>query len=212
MRVAESPVFLPVKSKNVGTSFLFLDEMRCNFSKMDVNQKELAAILGITDRRIRQLKNEFGLFEKGLSSDRKTKNYCLEKCVPEYINYKLEAEAQGGTSYNKEKEQAEHEQIKKKISILKLRKLKRELHEADDVEEFLTEMLVNFKNRLLSVPQKVAPLIVSEDDINVIIDTLEREVFASLEELSEYDPLKIDKESVSDIIEEDEDEDEDESE
>lgn len=181
---------------------------------MDVNQKELAAILGITDRRVRQLKNDFGLFAKGLTADKKTKNYCLEKCVPEYINYKLEAEAQQGTRCSKEKEQAEHEQIKKKISILKLRRLRRELHEADDVEEFLTDMLVNFKNRLLSVPQKVAPLIVSEDDVNVILDIMEREIFQALEELSEYDPLKIDKESASQILEEmdDDEEDDDESE
>lgn len=178
--------------------------------KMDVNQKELAAILGITDRRIRQLKNEFGLFSKGMTEGKKVKNYCLEKCVPEYINYKLEAEVQQGTNCIKEKEQAEHEQIKKKISILKLRKLKRELHEADDVEEFLTDMLVNFKNRLLSVPQKVAPLIVSEDDVNVILDVLEKEIFQTLEELSEYDPLKIDKESTSQILEEMEDEEDDE--
>lgn len=179
---------------------------------MDVNQKELAAILGITDRRVRQLKNEFGLFSKGITDEKKTKNYCLEKCVPEYINYKLEAEVQQGTIYSKEKEQAEHEQIKKKISILKLRKLKRELHEADDVEEFLTDMLVNFKGRLLSVPQKVAPLIVSEDDVNVILDILEREIFQALEELSEYDPMKIDKESTSQILEEMDKEEDDENE
>ena len=100
---------------------------------MDVNQKELAAILGITDRRVRQLKNEFGLFSKGLSSEKKTKKTMFwKKCVPEYINYKLEAEVQQGTGYNKEKEQAEHEQIKKKISILKLRKLK---------ESFMRQMM-----------------------------------------------------------------------
>lgn len=175
---------------------------------MDVNQKELAAILGITDRRVRQLKNEFGLFSKGMTEGEKIKNYCLESCVPEYINYKLEAETQKGT-YDKEKEQAEHERIKKKISILKLRKLKREMHEADDVEEFLTDMLINFKNRLISVPQKVAPLIVSEDDVNVILDILEKEVFQALEELSEYDPLKIDKEKTLILLDdagEDEDE------
>ena len=81
------------------------------------------------------------------------------------------------------------------------------------MENFLTDMLVNFKSRLLSVPQKVAPLIVSEDDINVILDILEKEIFQALEELSEYDPMKIDKESTSQIFEEiDEDEDEDESE
>lgn len=141
---------------------------------------------------------------------KKTKNYCLEKCVPEYINYKLEAEAQQGTTFIKEKEQAEHEQIKKKISILKLRRLKRELHEADDVEEFLTDMLMNFKNRLLSIPQKVAPLVISEEDINVVIGVLEKEIFEALDELSEYDPLKIDKESsaVVNALEEDDEEDE----
>lgn len=180
--------------------------------KMDVNQKELATILGISDRRVRQLKTEFGLFSKDSSeSGGKQKRYRLERCVPEYINYKLEAEFQQGTNPIKEKEQAEHEQIKKKISILKLRKLRRELHEADDVEEFLTGMLVNFRNRLLSVPQKTAPMVVGEDDVNVIIDILEREIFQSLEELSEYDPLKIDKENIAVILEGiDEDEDGDE--
>lgn len=167
---------------------------------MDVNQKELAAILGITARRIRQLRDEYGLFERGLTPGKKTKNYCLEKCVQEYINYKLEAEAQQGTSVIKEKEQAEHEQIKKKISILKLRKLRRELHEADDVEEFLTNMLIYFKNHLISIPQKVAPLVMAENDVNKIIEVLEKEIFEALEELSEYDPLKIDKESEAVIM------------
>lgn len=162
---------------------------------MDVNQKELAAILGVTDRRIRQLKGEFGLFAKGVTDGKRAKNYCLEKCIPEYINYKLEAEVQRGTSVSREKEQAEHERIKKKISILRLRKLRRELHEAADVEEFLTQMLMNFKNKLLTIPQKVAPIIVGEDDINKIMEKIEKEIFESLEELSEYDPLKIDKET-----------------
>lgn len=178
---------------------------------MDVNQKELAAILGVSDRRIRQLKTEFGLFSGASAvSGGKQKRYKLEVCVPEYVNYKLETEVQQGTSPVKEKEQAEHERIKKKISILKLRKLRRELHEASDVEDFLTDMLVHFRNRLLSVPQKIAPLVVGEDDVNIILGLLEREIFQTLDELSEYDPLKIDKDSVSSILEEEEDEDGDE--
>lgn len=175
---------------------------------MDVNQKELAAILGVSDRRIRQLKQEFGLFENGLSAGKAKKNYCLEKCVPEYINYKLETEAPQGTNYNREKEQAEHEQIKKKISMLKLRKLRRELHEAQDVEEFLTDMLVSFKNKLLNLPQKTAPLITGEDDINVVTELLEKEVLSALDELAEYDPYKIDKETVAQLFEDDDEEEE----
>ena len=175
---------------------------------MHVNQKELAAILGISDRRVRQLKNEYGLFSAPEDAENKKKSYLLEKCVPEYINYRLDAEVKQGTNAIKEKEQAEHEQIKKKISILKLRRLGRELHEADDVEEFLTDMLINFKSCLLALPQKVAPMIVSEDDVNVIIKTIEREVFEALDQLSEYDPLKIDKERESSFLDEEEDEDE----
>lgn len=76
------------------------------------------------------------------------------------------------------------------------------------MEEFLTNMLVSFKSRLLSIPQKVAPIVVSEDDVNRISDILEKEIFEALEELSEYDPLKIDKNADLEF-EDDEEEDED---
>lgn len=165
---------------------------------MDVNQKQLADILGLTDRRIRQLKNDYGLFEKGMTSGKSRKNYCLEKCIPEYIEYKVNSEMNRGTDLVKERQQAEHEEIKKKISILKLKRMKRELHAADDVELFLTNMLVDFKNRLLSMPQKVAQLVIGETDINVIVETMEKEVFQALNELSEYDPEKIDNEKFYD--------------
>ena len=173
--------------------------------RMDVTQKQLAEILNISARQVRELTNVHGLFEREVVDGKKQKKYRLEKCVPEYLSFKLKGEAKGGTFYNKEREQAEHEQIKKKISILKLRRLRRELHEAGDVEEYLTNMLMSFKSRLLLIPQKVAPLIVGEDDINRISEVLEKEIFETLEELSEYDPEKIDKNSIG-IFEDEEDE------
>lgn len=156
---------------------------------MNVNQKQLANILGITDRRVRQLREEgfFSFAEGG-------KKYNLEKCVQEYIEYKIKTETNRGTSIDVEKEKAEHEQIKKNISKLKLRKLKKELHEASDVELFLSEMLVNFKNRLLSIPNKVAVQVLGEQDINRIISLLNKEMIETLEELSEYDPDKVNQE------------------
>ena len=172
---------------------------------MDATQKQLAEILNISTRQVRELTNVHGLFEREVIDGKKQKKYRLEKCVPEYIAFKAKGEARGGATYNKEREQAEHEQIKKKISILKLRRLRRELHEAGDVEEYLTNMLMSFKSRLLSIPQKVAPLIVGEDDINRISEILEKEIFETLEELSEYDPEKIDKNSIG-IFEDEEDE------
>ncbi|AIY81962.1 phage DNA packaging Nu1 family protein [Clostridium botulinum 202F] len=171
---------------------------------MNVNQKELANILGITSRRVRQLREEgfFSFAENG-------KKYSLEKCVQEYIEYKVKAETNMGTSIDREKEQAEHEQIKKNISKLKLRKLKKELHEASDVELFLSEMLINFRNRLLSIPSKVAVQILGEEDINRIIEILQKEMYETLEELSEYNPDKINREKNYDSDEDYEEDDED---
>ena len=167
---------------------------------MNVNQKQLASILGITARRVRQLREEgfFSFVEEG-------KTYNLEKCVQEFIEYKVQTETNKSKTIDVEKEKAEHEMIKKNISKLRLRKLKKELHEASDVEMFLSEMLVNFKNRLLSIPNKLAVQVLGEQDINRIIELMNKEMLETLEELSQYDPDKINHEK---NINEDDDEEE----
>lgn len=150
---------------------------------MEVNQKILSQVLGISTRRVRQLREE-GLFP----FIQNTKKYSLEKCVQEYIDYKVNAETANGTSVSREKEQAEHERIKKNISALKLRKLKNEVHEAADVEMYWNEMLINFRNRLLALPAKLAPQIVGENDMQVILKYLTDEIHGTLDELAEYNP------------------------
>ena len=154
---------------------------------MIVNQKDLAQCLGISSRRVRQLRED-GLFK--LSQE--GRGYNLEKSIQEYIEYKVNAETGRRASISKEEVQAEHEEVKKQISLLKLRKLRRELHEAADVEAYLSNMLIRFKNRLMAVPTKLAMQVSGEEDLNVIIQTIKRELTAVLEELSEYDPDEID--------------------
>ncbi len=177
---------------------------------MEVNQKELAEILGLSDRRVRQLIKDFGLFSASEGGGKRQKRYALEKCVQEYIAYKVSEETGRGTSKSKEEVQAQHEEIKKRISILKLRRLKRELHAAADVEDFLTEMLVQFRARLMAVPEKIGPLAAIEEDESRIIELLEREMFETLEALSEYDPMKIEKEDAILYLDDDDDDDEEE--
>lgn len=154
---------------------------------MVVNQKELAQCLGISSRRVRQLREE-GLFRLSKVDS----GYNLEKSIQEYIEYKINAETGRRASISKEQVQAEHEEVKMKISMLKLRKLRRELHEAADVEAFLTAMLLRFRNRLLAVPSKLAMQISGENDTNTIIQIIRKEMMAVLEELSSYDPDEID--------------------
>ena len=174
---------------------------------MIVNQKQLAECLGISSRRIRQLKEEgmFKLTQEG-------KGYSLEKSIQEYIEYKINAETGRRSSISKEEVQAQHEEVKKQISILKLRKLRRELHEAADVERFLTGMLLHFKNRLLSVPPKLAMQVSGEQDINEVIRIIKTELTHVLEELSGYDPDEIDGQAggTGEILEGEEEDDADE--
>ena len=80
---------------------------------MEVNQKQLAALLGISSRQVRNLKEQ-GLFEFVTDS----RKYNAEKCVQEYIDFKIKAEVGNGTNLQKEKEQAEHEKYKKEISVI----------------------------------------------------------------------------------------------
>lgn len=151
---------------------------------MIVNQKQLANVLGISSRQVRNLQHDFDFFTKQENG----RGYDLGKCVQEYIEYKVKAEMPRGTSVDIEKEKAEHERIKKTMSQLKLRKMRKELHEAGDIELFLGEMLYNFKNKLLATPSKIATLIVGEKDVNQIINILTKEMNDLLDELSDFNP------------------------
>lgn len=169
---------------------------------MVVNQKELAQTLGISSRRVRALKEE-GLFEASKSG----RGYNLETCVQEYIEYKVNAELGRSASISKEKVQAEHEEVKKQISILKLRRLRRELHEAADVEYYLSDMLLRFKNRLLALPSKIVMEVSGLTDTNQMIQIIQKDLLDTMEELSEYDPEEIDQGIAVDSVEGDEEDD-----
>lgn len=170
---------------------------------MEVNQKQLSQYLGISTRRIRQLRED-GVFQK---RDNTVTGYNLEQCIQEYIEYKVNAETGRRTSASKEIVQAEHEEIKKQISVLKLRKLRRELHEAADVESYLSDMIIRFRNKLMNVPVRVAVRLIGETDVNRVTEILEKEMINTLNELSNYNPDEIDGLSgiESDYDEEDDD-------
>lgn len=220
MRGAEGPVFSSVGPKKMG-DFLPLCEGpkgrdgrrgeghgKGGIDRVVVNQKELSQCLGISTRQIRNLKSE-GLFQ----TEKNSRGYNLEKCVREYINFKINAEMGRRTNITKEEVQAEHEEVKKQISVLKLRKLRRELHEASDVEAFLTDMLIRFRNRLLSLPPKLAMQLSGINDLNDMIKAIKTELENTLEELSQYDPDEIDGVNPGDIdVDDPEEEDEEEEE
>lgn len=152
--------------------------------------QELAAILGVTDRRVQQLQKE------GVISQVGRNEYNLSETIQRYIR-----SFQVGSSNKKyQDERTKLTQANREIAEIELQLLKGDVHRSDDVRDILHEMLSNFRSRLLVIPARVAVEISAVSDVGEIQQILKREVSDALTELSEYDPAKLQKMSKDRVV------------
>lgn len=144
-----------------------------------VTARQLAEILGITERRVNQIANEGRVFTRDLNG-----KFDVVKCAEAYYREKF---AKDDDELNYEREKALHEKAKREKAELLLLKMKNRLHWAEDVELVMTEMLVRFRNRILGIPAAIAPKLYRKS-VPQIAEILKRELHSALNELSEYDP------------------------
>lgn len=159
-------------------------DVRTDISDLIVNTGVMADLLGYTRRRINQLAQE-GVLEKQAPG-----RFLLMKNIKKYLDF-----VRTGNKGDDEESQAQyweekalHEKAKREMAELKLAKLKHQLHDATDVELVLTNMLVTFRNRILAIPQKIAPKIIGLTNLAEISEIINNELLEALTELSEYDP------------------------
>ncbi len=156
-------------------------------SAITVNSASLEKMIGVSDRRIRQLAEE-GIVVRAAKG-----RYKMVESITNYIlSLKVAMEA-AGTDFQDgeldlEEEKAIHERVKRHISELKLQVMKGELHRSGDVERVMTDMLVSIRARLLAMPTKLAPLLVARNDAGYIRTAINREVLDALNELKDYSP------------------------
>lgn len=156
-----------------------------DISDLIVNTDVLAGLFGYTRQRINQLVKE-GVLEKQAPG-----RFPLHQNIRKYLDFirfghKLDDAEEATAQYWEEK--ALHEKAKREIAELKLGKLKNQLHDAADVEMAMTNMIVTFRNRILAIPQKVAPKVIGVTNPAEISDVINTELLEALTELSEYDP------------------------
>ena len=135
--------------------------------------KVVASWLGLTERRVRQLRDE------GVIQEARPGLYELQPTVRRYIQY-LRGGA-GGDKLNEERA------IKRKKAQIELDELEGGLHRTEDIERALSTMLSNFRTRMLAIPAKTAGDISRMKDQAEIFDRLKMEVDEALDELSNYD-------------------------
>jgi phage terminase Nu1 subunit (DNA packaging protein) len=150
---------------------------------MPVNVEAIAKALNLTTRRVHQLKAE-GLPTVGRGQ------YELGPCMAWYIRYLQNALEKRGPNINPdtpdllaEKTRLAREQGDK-LAIEN--SIKRgELVYVNDVVQTWADHIASARAKLLAMPTKLAPQLVSQSNANVIATRIREEIDAALDELSE---------------------------
>ena len=144
---------------------------------MTVSQRQMSAALGLSTTRINELLNEKvmvrdeSLVDGRLMLFESLQNYFLSrKTTSDGVNF-----------WN---ERALHEKVKREISELKLEQERGEVYKASEVEAVLTEMLIDFRNKLSGMGHKLAAQLEGKT-ATAICDIIDSEIELNLKELSE---------------------------
>jgi phage terminase Nu1 subunit (DNA packaging protein) len=160
---------------------------------MIYTRKIIAQVLGISEKRVRQLT------EEGVLEEFSNGHYKLLPAVQGYVRYlqSLVADDDQSTDYNQEK--ARLTKIKREDAELDLKHKRNELHHSTDVKFVMSNSLVSFKARLETLPHKVLPLLMNIPEkagkSERILEILKESVAETLKALSKYNPNDFTSES-----------------
>lgn len=165
--------------------------------------KVLEKAFGIKERRVRQLAQEGILVKSGHG------RYNFIESVINYIthlkaNIEIKNLSDEDSKIDYDEEHALHEKAKRIKAELELQVMSGQLHEADIIEKVMTDMLSNFRARILALPSKIAPIIQIENNISKIQTIIKDACMEALHELAEYDPEKFYSDKHIKIVEDDE--------
>jgi hypothetical protein len=149
--------------------------------EQEIQTGELAAIVGKSDRWIRQLTKD-----KVLTQVDRGK-YILGETVQAYIEH-----VSGGKEEDNKPRlidyKTEHERVKQEKAEIQLRQMRGELHSSEDVESVMSDMLTAFRQKILAIPTKLSPQLTGIDDIKTIKGKLTAALHEALTELANYNP------------------------
>jgi len=137
--------------------------------------RELAELLGISERRVNQLVNE-EVLHREIEGD-------FVLTIASFYENKYSSKDED--DYWSEK--ALHEAAKRKLAELELAKRQNLSHDAADVERVMTDMLSKLRSQLLGIPAKMAARLENQSR-SVIMTELSKEIKSRLTELSDYNP------------------------
>lgn len=166
-----------------------------------VSSTVLSDLFGLTTRRIRMLADE-GIIKKTSRG-----RYNLQENIKNYIvyikaNQDLKDKNSNDDELDPDKERALLTRRQREKLDIEIAEMRGKMHSSNDVERVMNDMLANFKAKLISMPTKIAPILISRNDISEIQELLQVEFFEVLQELSSYDPSAFYSEKYIEVDEE----------
>lgn len=145
--------------------------------------KAVAQWLDMTERNVRMLKS------KNIIKEYKPGLYRLQEVTSDYINYlrNKNPEADGNLDYNEER--AKLMKAKRENVEIELQLKRNEVHQTEDVESVMTNMLLKFKSRLMAIPAKLSPKLAKKNKSEEVFEMLKSAIDEALEELADYDTM-----------------------
>lgn len=159
-----------------------------------VDSKTIAALFGVTTRRVQQLTQE------GIISATKQGNanrYDLLATIQKYIRY-LTEKANGREPSKKDVEiegrkleaEADLKRSKADMAALQLKELEGKMHRSEDVEAVMTDLVYTIRSMLMALPGRLAVDVVAAQTAAEASEIIRVEVHKILEGLAayKYDP------------------------
>lgn len=155
-------------------------------SETEVSASELACVLGITGRNIRQLVED-GQLEKASKG-----HFLLCDCVKRYIKYKMRG---------KEEQKAENairtadvmlKASKAQIAKMEADELRGKMHRSEDVAAMTEDLIYTVRGSLMALPGRLAVDVAAAVTPAEAAEIIRKEVHALMRELAnyQYDPEK----------------------
>lgn len=144
------------------------------------NTKAIARFLDLSERRVRQLRDEKVIeeYSPGL--------YDLITTNHKYINYLRQRNPESEERIDYQTERAKLVRVKRKNEEFDLLIKENRLHYSEDVERVMESMLTNFKARLMAIPSKLAPILSKKNKKADVFTILKNNIDEALNELADF--------------------------
>lgn len=149
--------------------------------------KRVAAVLGITERRVRQLRQD-GVFREAPVGQGL---FVLEDTVQAYIAFLTKGESGdgGNAALDLTRERARLAKVKREDQEYELALKRGDMHRSDEIRQVMSGVLGNFRSRLLSIPAKASPVFAVKTNKAEIYEYLKELIDEALNELADFDKM-----------------------